>query len=73
MNVNDMLHLFNRTIKKTLHNFIPQKIITCYDRDPPWIDSSIRRLIQDKNEAHKRLKRSNNSQHFRIFNTLRIY
>ena len=32
-------------------------------RDPSWINSSIRRLIKDKNEAYKRFKRSiNNSQ-----------
>ena len=49
-----MVHLFNRTIKNILHTFIPHETITCYDRDPPWIDNSIKRLIQDKNEAHKR-------------------
>ena len=57
MNVNDMFHLFNRTIKNILHNFIPHETITCDDRDPPWINSSIRRLIQDKNEAYKRFKK----------------
>ena len=64
MNVNDMFHLFNRTIKNILHNFIPHETITCDDRDPPWINSSIRRLIQDKNEAHKRYKRSNNNSQY---------
>ena len=48
MNVNDMVHLFNRTIKNILCNFIPHDTITCDDRDAPWINSSIRRLIQDK-------------------------
>ena len=65
MNVNGMVHLFNRTAKNILHNFTPHEIITCDDRDQPWINISIRRLIQDKNKACKRLKRSNNnSQHF---------
>ena len=51
-----------------LHNFIPHEKITCNDKDPPWIDKSIRRLIQDKNEAHKRFKSSNkNSQQFENF------
>ena len=49
MNVNDMVHLFNRTIKNISHNFIPHEIITCDDRNPPWINSSIKRLVQDKN------------------------
>ena len=68
INVNEMVHLLNRTIKNTLHDFIPHEIITCDDRDPPWINSSIRRLIQDKNEAYKHFKRSNNnSQYFENF------
>ena len=71
MNVNDVVHLFNRTIKNILRNFIPHETITCDDRDPPWINSPIRRLIQDKIEAYKRIKRSSNSnQYFEIFQFL---
>ena len=39
MNANNV-HLFNRTIKNILHNFISHEIITCDDRDPPWINTS---------------------------------
>ena len=72
-----MVHLFNRTIKNISHNFITHEIISCEDRDPPWI-SSIRRLIQDKNEVYKCFKRNNNnSQHFESFrfvqNLLKVY
>ena len=68
MNVNDMVHLFNRTFKNILRNFIPHETITCDDRDTPWINSSIRRLIQHKNEAYKRFKSSNkNNQYFENF------
>ena len=49
-----MVHLFNRTIKNILRNFIPHETMTSDDRDAPWINSSIRRLIQVKNEAYKR-------------------
>ena len=71
MNVSDMVHLFNRTIKNILRNFIPHETTTCDDRDPPWINCSIRRLIQDKNEAYKRFKRSNNNnQYFENFQSL---
>ena len=66
-----MFHLVNRTIKEILRNFIPHEIITCDNRDPPWINSSIRPLIQDKNEAYKCFKRSNNnSQQFENFKSL---
>ena len=34
MNVKNMVHLFNKTIKNILHNFISHKIITCNDSDP---------------------------------------
>ena len=61
MNVNGMVHLFNRTIKNILHNFVLLQIIPCDDRDPPWDDSSMRRLIQDRNEADMLFKRSNNN------------
>ena len=71
MNVNVMVHLFNRTIKNILHNFVPHEIITCDDRDPPWINSSIRRSIQDKTEAYKLFKRSSkNSHHFENFQSI---
>ena len=48
-----------------------RKIIPCDDRNPPWTDNSIKRLIQDKNEVYKLFKRSNNnSQHFEKFQSL---
>ena len=58
-------------MKNILHNFIPHEVILFDDRDRPWINSSIRPLIQDKNEAYKCFKRSNNnSQHFENFQSL---
>ena len=73
MDVNGWVHLFNRTIKNILHNFIPHEIIIWDDRNSPWIDNSIRRLIQEKNEAYQRFKRSNNnSQHFENFQSLGV-
>ena len=39
--------------------------------NPPLIDNSIKRLIEGKNEAYKRFKRSNsNSQQFENFQSL---
>ena len=64
MNVNDMVHLFNRTIQNILRNFILREIITCDERDPTWINGSIKRLIQGKNEAYKHFKRSNNNSQY---------
>ena len=66
-----MIQLFNRTVKNILYNFIPHEIITCDERDPLGIHNSVRRLIQDKNEAYKRFKISNNnSKYFENFQSL---
>ena len=50
VNINDIVYLSNRTIKNILHNFSTDGIITCDGRDPPWIDHSIKPLIQNKNK-----------------------
>ena len=38
-------------LSKIYYNFIPHETITYTDKYPPWIDKSIRRLIQEKDEA----------------------
>ena len=68
-----MVHLFNITVKNVLHNFILHEIVTCDDRDPPWINNLMWRLVKEKNEVYKRFKSSNNSsQHFENFNAFRV-
>ena len=51
--MNQKVHLFNQTIKNILCNFIPHETVTCDDRDPLWINSKIKGLIQEKNIAKK--------------------
>ena len=53
LDVNQKVHLFNQTTKSTLCNLIPHETVTCNDRDPPWINSKIKGLIQEKNVAKK--------------------
>ena len=53
LDVNQKVHLFNQTIKNILCNFIPYETVTCDDRDPLWINSEIKGLIQEKNIAKK--------------------
>ena len=53
IDVNQKVFLFNQTIKKILCNFIPHETVTCNDRDPPWITSTIKGLIQKKNFTKK--------------------
>ena len=36
--------MFNKTFKNIMRNYIPHKIITCGDRDPPWINKDIKQI-----------------------------
>ena len=42
-------HLFNKTVTKICHNYIPNKYATFSDKDPPWLNDHIRLLIKNKN------------------------
>ena len=49
-NINDQLKLFSETILSV----ITSKCITCNDKDPPWLNDRIKRLINKKNEIFKK-------------------
>ena len=49
--INEMVFLFNRTIKNILSNYILHEIIICDDRDRPWINKRIKELINEKNDT----------------------
>ena len=51
--INNKVHIFNKTIKNIMCNYIPHETIICDDRDPPWINKDIEQLISDKNHAYK--------------------
>ena len=51
--VNNKVHIFNKTIKNIMSNYIPHETIICDDRDPPWINKDMKQLISDKNHAYK--------------------
>ena len=52
-NINEQVILFNRTILNILHNFIPNKIILCDDRDPLSMNDRIKHLINKKKAISK--------------------
>ena len=47
-NINEQVILFSPNILNIFHNFIPNKIILCGDRDPPWMSEKIKHLINKK-------------------------
>ena len=53
---NDKFYLFNKTIKNILSDFIPHETITFDDRDPSWINSQNKHLINGKTATYKNCK-----------------
>ena len=62
-NINDQVILFNRTILNIFHNFIPNKIVLCDYRDPPWKNERIKHLIKKKKAIFQKQKESNTVGH----------
>ena len=40
-------------LKIFFSNFLPRKIVTCDDRNPPWNKNNIKQPIQEKNDTHR--------------------
>ena len=38
LDVNEQVSVFNETIMNIIPNFVPNELIICYDRDPPWVN-----------------------------------
>ena len=69
LEINEMVFLFNRTIKNILSNYIPYEIITCDYRDPPWINNRVKELINEKNDTFQCYLHSNKDP--KLFNKVK--
>ena len=61
-NVYGQVHFFNKTILNIFHNYIPNKTILCNDKDLPWFNSEIRKIITMKNEIFEQYIANGKSQ-----------
>ena len=61
LDINGRVYLFDKTIENIVSNFILQESITFDDRDPPWINSQVRHLINEKNAIYKNYPKNNES------------
>ena len=52
-NINEKVSHFNKTILNILNNYIPHETTICDDKDPPWFNSRIKSLIENKNKIRK--------------------
>ena len=59
--MHEQVVLFNKTILNIFHNFIPNKLIICYDKDTSWTNDKIKILIKKKNWLHQGQRRTGNS------------
>ena len=59
VSVDEKVCYFTKMILNIIHNFIPHERIVCDDRNPPWINNEIKKLINEKNSTCKSYRRFN--------------
>ena len=64
VNVDEKVYFFTKTLLNIIQNFIPHETITGDDRDPPWINKEIKKLMLEKYLAFKSYCYSNKSMFF---------
>ena len=52
INAHTQLKLFNEILTNSFTNFVPNKLITVDDRDPPWVTENIKKLLKDKSKLY---------------------
>ena len=61
VNADEKVYFFTKTLLNIIQNFIPHETIICDDRDTPWINKEIKKLMLEKNLAFKSYWYSNKS------------
>ena len=68
------MQLFTQAIQNIISNYIPHETITCDDRNLPWIDEKIKKLVLHKNRAYNVYSRDkNNTDLFNKFQSLQAH
>ena len=63
--ISSQVESFNETLMKIFSNFIPNKIKTFRDSDPPWINDDIKSKIKLKHKLyHRYLRHKRNKEDF---------
>ena len=52
-NPHQQVAIFNKTIINIFSNFVPNRVITCDDRDPPWMNEFVKNKIKWENKICK--------------------
>ena len=59
VSVDEKVCYFTKTLLNLIHNFIPHERIAYDDRDLPWKNNEIKKLINEKSSAYKSYCRFN--------------
>ena len=51
-NVHQQINIFNKTIINIFSNFIPNKLVTFDDKDPPWMTEKLKKQIKWKQNVY---------------------
>ena len=74
LDVNEQVSVSNDTITNIMSNFLPNKIISCENRDSPWMNCHIKYLILYKTNFYTTFIHGKNSMfHYLTFNNLQNY
>ena len=57
-----MVSIFNQTIINLLCNFTPHETVLFDDRDPPWMNKEIQKLIHEKKSIFNCFRQNNNDK-----------
>ena len=61
-----MIFQFNKTIKNNIiSRYILHETVAFHDRDPPWINKNVKKVILEKDEMYRNYAKQNNDP--RIF------
>ena len=64
-----MVSSFNQTIINILCNFVLHEVVLFDDRDPPWMNKEIKKMIHEKKNIFNCFRRNNNDK--RLFDRLK--
>ena len=53
VNVHTQVKLFNETLSNIFMIFVPIKVITVAERDPPLVTEKIKKILKDKSKLYK--------------------
>ena len=65
-NVHEQVVIFNQTLMNIFSNYIPNKLITVDDKDPPWMNQYIKKKILEKKVACKFFNTNNKNYDFSL-------